>query len=883
MPVAGDWSGYDMPLVTIVFTDLVDSCRINSSLPGEDDDARNRAFLDTIKSQHDLRIMGELEASGGRVANEMGDGFYLEFDNPVKAARWAANVQQSHREQPIDTPFGPLEVKIGLHIGTPLPFRAGRTDHVGQEVSYAARLCALARGGMILISEPLAALIRSARLSGLTIHDHGLQDLKGLGRAPVYELIRAGQGPGVLPRVAVSPTNLPPPPVTFIGREDLLARIERGVRAGGVTVLKGEGGAGKTALALKFAHDARAAGELPGGVAWVNCEPGPGREECLRQMAFGFFGARMEHESIESCLRRVALYLDRGDALVVFDNFETICEDSEIVQWLADLRSPARALVTTREFRGRVDGRVIEIKELLHEEARELFLERANRAGADLTGQETEIDPICTTVGCHPLAIELLSARAALVPLHLLLERVRIHPDIPGPFRSRGDERHATVRRCFAWSFGSLSAPARLVLHRMCVLPDGVSGAAITAVLRMADWIEAAEELVAASVWRLSGRRYTVHPLVRALTLEQLGSKRGDFERHAARALAQFLSQKGGEVDPDDLPALVRALDWCEAELRNLVAAADFSFAAGDWENVFLFSTALFHFFQIRGHWSDSAYLGSLALAATRHANDRVGQAHSLNRLGWVYRQQGRWTEAEASHRASLKLWRELGDRRNEGHTLKHLGRMLQLHGSLDESMAACEAALALLRDAGDPVGEAKTLAYLGNIYRFQGRSGSAVEVYEQALEISRKARDRYDEGELLRRLGQVYHEQGRLDAAQQSLQRSLAIWRGFDDRYNKAVVLDVLGAVLRDDRRYSESESMLRLSLAVFQEFGDRRKEGGAVLNLARLAAARGEQEAALDLGRQAVAMLEQTEDRWLLGQARAFVAARSGTAQPP
>ena len=71
----------------------------------------------------------------------------------------------------------------------------------------------------------------------------------------------------------------------------------------------------------------------------------------------------------------------------------------------------------------------------------------------------------------------------------------------------------------------------------------------------------------------------------------------------------------------------------------------------------------------------------------------------------------------------------------------------------------------------------------------------------------------------------------------------------------------------------------MLRLALAVFQEFGDRRKEGGAVLNLARLAAARDEQAAAVDLGRQAVAMLEETEDQWLLGKARAFVTDQLGT----
>jgi hypothetical protein len=87
-------------------------------------------------------------------------------------------------------------------------------------------------------------------------------------------------------------------------------------------------------------------------------------------------------------------------------------------------------------------------------------------------------------------------------------------------------------------------------------------------------------------------------------------------------------------------------------------------------------------------------------------------------------------------------------------------------------------------------------------------------------------------------------------------------------------MILDVLGTVLRDEGRWAESEVMLDQGLCVFREFRDRRKEGGALLNLAELDAARGDKSSALELGHQSIAILEDTQDKWLLDRARRFVA---------
>ena len=238
-------------LVCIVFTDLVQSTALKSLLPGTDVESRNRAYLAAIEEPHRRRILADLDGAGGRLIKNTGDGFLLVFSDPAQAARWSLGVQRSHAEQPIATPLGPLEVKIGLHVGSPLPNPHDPGDLIGQEVDFAARLCNGASRGQVLLSEPAAALVRAASLAGVKIHPHGSLELKGIGRVPVFELLGENQHPRPPAAAPASPSNLPPQPAEWIGRSDLLAQIHDELCQGGVIALKGEGGMGKTALALK--------------------------------------------------------------------------------------------------------------------------------------------------------------------------------------------------------------------------------------------------------------------------------------------------------------------------------------------------------------------------------------------------------------------------------------------------------------------------------------------------------------------------------------------------------------------------------------------------------------------------------------------------------
>jgi class 3 adenylate cyclase/regulation of enolase protein 1 (concanavalin A-like superfamily) len=265
--------------ITLVFVDLVNSTALKAAMPGGDITARNRAYFETILTPYRQRVQADLAAFGGRVVNTWGDDQFLIFLSAGHAARWATALQSRQNRDPIATPLGPLQVRIGMHTGAPLSDAGDAGNYVGHEVDYAKRVSALASGGQILLSETTAALVRDGRIAGLRLHLHGERALKGIGRAPLFELLHGGKRPqpletAVLPQpLDVSAAGQLPSAALLdalacsriVGRDaelgELRRRMDAALQGTGSTVfLSGEPGIGKTRLASEAALYARLLG-----------------------------------------------------------------------------------------------------------------------------------------------------------------------------------------------------------------------------------------------------------------------------------------------------------------------------------------------------------------------------------------------------------------------------------------------------------------------------------------------------------------------------------------------------------------------------------------------------------------------------------------------
>ena len=93
-----------------------------------------------------------LKAHGGSEVKTMGDGFMASFSSATKALECAIAMQRAfadHNEGAEE----PIKVRVGLNAGEPIAEDDpdGRSDLFGTAVNLAARICAHAEAGQILV------------------------------------------------------------------------------------------------------------------------------------------------------------------------------------------------------------------------------------------------------------------------------------------------------------------------------------------------------------------------------------------------------------------------------------------------------------------------------------------------------------------------------------------------------------------------------------------------------------------------------------------------------------------------------------------------------------------------------------------------------------
>jgi class 3 adenylate cyclase len=228
-------------LTTILFTDLVNSTELMQRAGDED---AQRIF----KAHYQL-LRDAVSANGGSEVKSLGDGLMVAFASAADAVRCAIMMQQASRRR---VGGERLAVKVGINAGEAM---SEGNDYFGTPVVVARRLCDRAGPGQILCGAVIESLL--AGRQAFSFRDLGALELKGIAapleaREVAYETDRAG----------VLLTRTP-----FVGRGTEMARLrtkldEARAGHGGLVMLVGEPGIGKSRTIEEFAEQAQAGGAL---------------------------------------------------------------------------------------------------------------------------------------------------------------------------------------------------------------------------------------------------------------------------------------------------------------------------------------------------------------------------------------------------------------------------------------------------------------------------------------------------------------------------------------------------------------------------------------------------------------------------------------------
>ncbi|MFZ1009438.1 MAG: tetratricopeptide repeat protein [Candidatus Sulfotelmatobacter sp.] len=656
--------------------------------------------------------------------------------------------------------------------------------------------------------------------------------------------------------------QLPPPPADFTGRTAELRELRAAIEKGGVHIsgLHGQGGVGKTALALKLAAelapnypDAQIYLDLK-GVSEKPITPAEAMSHVLRTL---HPEARLPEK--EEDLRPLYNSVLHGKrALLLMDN----AKDAAQVQPLTPPRG-CTLLVTSRNHFYLHGLHARDLDTLPPSDAKDFLLSIAPR-------MNNEAEAIAKLCGYLPQAL-LLAAKT-------IVERRDLSP--ANYCEKLADEKHRLellgggkegVEASISLSYKLLNPKTQKRWRILGVFPDTFDIRAAAAVWKLETdpAQDSLSHLLKFSMleWNQTTSRYRLHDLMRASAHNKLSA--GDSEivalRHASHyqtllSHANDFYKKGGDSIMTGLTLF--DLEWGNIQAGQALAA---DHAAKDGNAATLcnkYADGGTYILSLRQHPRQQIQWREAALVAARQLKDRAAEGVHLGSLGLAYDSLGEFRRAIEYHEQHLVIARQIDDRKGEGQVLGNLGSAYHALGEYRRAIEYHELDLAIARQIGDRKGESGALGNLGIAYRNLGEYRRAIEYYEQALAIARQIGDRRGEGQVLGNLGNAYHSLGEYSRAIGHHEQCLAIARQIGDRKGEGQALGNLGVAYYSLGEYRRAIEHYEQRLAIAREIGDRQGEGTALWNMSLALDKLDNRRQALEHAEAALKIHEQIED---------------------
>jgi predicted ATPase/DNA-binding SARP family transcriptional activator len=664
----------DLPtgVVTFMLTDIEGSSRLW--------DADPQAMFAALKLHNELvaRLVNEHH---GRLLKEKGEGdsTMSAFRRASDAATAAVALQQALAEAPWPPGFE-LRVRIALHTAEAYEY-AG--DYWGPELNRAARMRSLIEGGVTVLSEATAMLVREGLPGDMELVDLGSHQLRDLGRPEnVFQLRPAGSPLAALPGAIPPPGGLPAPLTETLGRTADCEAVSTLLRQDPVRLvtLTGPGGVGKTQLALEVGR--RLSADFPDGTWFVSLAATARPEHVASAIAQALGTTTQRSETPKAAIER---FLAQKRALMVVDNFEHVVQAAALVNDLLAACPTLTVLVTSREAL-RIEGEqrypVAPLQlppeapgpaEVEEAAAGALFVARArshNRAFRLTLANAGAVADICRRLDGLPLAIELAAARMSLIDAEQLNTRLAQALDVLGSGPRDAPDRQRTLRATIDWSHHLLSASEAEAYARFAVFAGGAT-------------VDAAQDVMRAELDDLQGlvdkqlllRRPGPNAesrLVMLETVHEYASERLEADPAAAQTHRQHaLYYKGlaERVERELFTARqAAALDELDAEVSNFRAALDWSLEA-DPTSALALVGPLSRFWEIRGRyvegleWIEAALKSAGGEAPIEdRARAQRGKVRLLGAEGSGYDRKEARGMARAEANEALALSRRAGD-----------------------------------------------------------------------------------------------------------------------------------------------------------------------------------------------------------------------------
>jgi predicted ATPase/predicted MPP superfamily phosphohydrolase len=832
--------------------------------------------------QLDHNQPGRASINANAISRAMTEVRTKDFSNCLKIAVWHHPLQSSSEDRIKDPSFLQRLALNGFRLAMHGHVHKANTTQFLYDVAINGRkidiICAGtfgAPGNQLAGGTPHQYNFLEVNDAKITVNTRRKVDLYGAWSADANWTHGAGENPLPYYVIQTKPPSAEPPheeikPICilpkfqpdFIGFEIELREIKKTLQDENLIIIHGNGGTGKTRIALEFAK--KNFEHYSHGVCFVALDRILKAEDVPAAIARALSIKENSRNPISQQLLR---YLEEKQMLIILDSFEHLvngagfvvdllvkCPEIKIIITSRVMLSPAfpHIQITSLNYPrpNPPDGdippatwerKTLMTKKLSQFDAVKLFISIAKNKDIRFAinpVNAASIAEICYRLEGLALAVELAAAVVNRFPnegdllrnlsYHLLNSHIR---DTTGQLM--------TMKSVIDWSYGRLDNEDQKVLfQQLSVFRGGFTSSSAKEVYN--DGTISIGELEAHLIALQNANllyidrttferpRYKMHELIREYALSLIKNKNQVNElqmRHAKHFL------KLAELAEKKITSSHRGnwLDRLDDEHANFRAAIDFCNRKEEALEVGLkICGNLFWFWNLRTHLTEGRErVETLLKKKASSFCSQEAKAKALYCAGGLAFLQGEMNTAKGYLSASIQLWNELPDDEEQkigrGYALIVLSQVdvdLKLFDSALNQITVC---VQLFEQTNDKWGLALALNDFGNVLRSNNRYSLALAEYNKALVIWERFKDLWGQPLTISNMGFVYGLLGNYTQSISLLTKSLKIQRLVGDKWGQAETLKCLGDSNLHLEKFKDAKNYYAESLRVNLTIGRR------------------------------------------------------------
>lgn len=636
---------------------------------------------------------------------------------------------------------------------------------------------------------------------------------------------------------------------TFVGRAPLVKQLRAAIykRQYPIVGLIGLPGVGKTALATQLAHQLR--DHFPDGVLWAQLDASS-LEATIMSFATAINATHLIAPllDVDTKARQLRQLLATKKRLIILDN----AQSSQDLNYLIPSGNNSLTIVTTNNQNIYRDHEIlpVHIAPFTLQQTEELLL--AALGPQRLQKSRGHILRLHQLTGGLPFALSLVAAHLELAEeLHLSQynELLANEKERLEHLSDWHDTQH-NVAASFETIYATLPEPTQTLLTTLGLFsgPDFSSQAVAAALkwplplvikelarLRSLSLVNngLGERLISTPDQAASHKRYRLHPLLKAFTIEKLAPHQSERRWQLATYFANLLHSVGKTNDFSlldlDWENMMGTIRWAQAHkvqaiLRKMILKSAQTFIT------------FTDFMNTRGYYHDATLLLTQLLYVADNEPNSPNKSWIHNKRAFFHLRLDKLTQAQQDAQQAYNLSQESNDLDQQADSLRYQGIILHQLGELNASMHAFENELAIRFQIEDPERLASTLMNLSSLHiattdyqkatdyisqavkineainnpinslaswssrgvisLYLGQYGAALDDFKQALILSREENFTEFIAQNYLNMGMGYLYMDRFEQALEQLEKALPYWHQLEDKSSIALTYTTMAEV---------------------------------------------------------------------------------------